>query len=66
MCDMCRDSWAPWVNKKYVELASDFERRAELCMCPGCGELCEIFPDDLTPPSAITQEEAIQRFPGAL
>src|SRR5215469_1411331 len=34
MCDLCRDSWKPWIHRQYVQLARDFERHAELCKRP--------------------------------
>jgi len=66
MCDLCRDSWQPWIHKQYIELARDFERHAELCECPQCGSLYEVFPEDKAPPKEITKEEGRKRFPGAL
>jgi hypothetical protein len=66
MCDLCRDSWAPWIHERYIQLARDFDRHAELCQCPQCGSLYEVFPEDKAPPKELTVDEARERFPGAL
>jgi hypothetical protein len=66
MCGLCRDPWQPWIHKQYIQLACDFERHAELCQCPQCRSLYEVFPEDQAPPNELTEDEARARFPGAL
>src|SRR5215469_15630895 len=66
MCDLCRDSWKPWIHRQYVQLARDLEKHAELCRCAQCGALYEVFADDLAPPGPLTTDEARARFPGSL
>jgi hypothetical protein len=66
MCGLCQDSWAPWIHEQYIHLARDFERHVELCQCPVCESLYEVFPEDKAAPRELTTEEARARFPGAL
>jgi hypothetical protein len=66
MCDLCRDSWEPWINNQYIQLAQDLDRHAELSQCPRCGSLYEVFPEDKALPKELTKDEARKRFPGAL
>ena len=66
MCDLCSDSWRPYINHRYIKLAIDYERHAFLCQCPQCGSLYEVFPEELIAPQEVTREEARAKFPGAL
>lgn len=65
-CDLCNDAWLPYINRQYIRLASDAERHAELCQCPRCGSLYQVFPEDLTVPAKLTLEQVRRLFPGAL
>jgi hypothetical protein len=65
-CDLCQDTWLPYIRRQYLRLAVDFDRHAELCQCPQCGSLYEVFPEDLTSPARLTVEQSRQRYPGAL
>jgi hypothetical protein len=66
MCDLCQDPWVPWINKQYIHLARDFDRHADLCQCPVCGSLYEVFPEEKAAPKELTTGQAQARFPGAL
>ncbi len=65
-CGLCHEAWLPYVHGQYIRLADDIDRHAELCQCPECGSLYEVFPEDLAAPVRLTVEQGRQHYPGAL
>lgn len=65
-CGLCHNAWLPYIRRQYLRLAVDFGRHAELCQCPQCGSLYEVFPEDRTAPARLTVEQSRQLYPGAL
>ena len=63
MCEVCQDPWKPYIFKQYIQFAIDFERHAELCQCPNCGTLYEVFGEERLRPRKVTVEEARTLFP---
>lgn len=63
-CEQCEDAVLFFLNLE--RLADDYERHDALFRCPNCGTFYEIFPEVKQPATELTEEEARQRFPGAL
>jgi len=67
-CDVCRDGYEFYLHhqQRAIELAKDFDAHAVLLRCESCNALWNVYPEDRTPLEELSEDEARQRFPGAL